>query len=258
MSESFTLQGETSKGGSRPGKGRKPVLALFLVVAAAGILWKMFQNRPLQTGSGTSLYQEVEARRVLMEQLLPGSKIPEPFVIRGAMEKGGMAALWLSFDGLGHQAFLFGGESLPNQQTVQDLTVALAGQPLPTRRIVDGEGVLPERLPPFTEEFRQRDPVVPQVQPLQGWEPEWPKASSFQLGGPASDITVRIQVAEGREFPISAYRQQEKHWWCLADLSAASPKDSLILLHALKTQNAPNTDALIDFVREMLRLDSAR
>lgn len=260
MNETFTLQGESPQD-SKPRKGLGSKLLVFVVLAFVALLvWAMFENRPISSGVGDygKAFEAAAKRKEAFEQLLPGKKIPEPFVIRSVSTLPDGEAIWLRRDFDDTHALLLAGSAL-SQASIAALLRPMGIDRLPTRKLIDEDGVQPDKRPPFVEEFREIKISSNQVRPPADWAAHWDEtqASLSNASTDQSSDSVNLVVSANKEYPMVLYQESPPYWWTLVDLSAELDSGGeLFLLHALKTKRAPTTDQLIDFVREMLRLET--
>ncbi|MFQ5750339.1 MAG: hypothetical protein ACE5H3_12945, partial [Planctomycetota bacterium] len=155
MGEMFTLQG-TGPEGRKKGRWGTILLVGIVAVLALFVAVRIFQNpvsRPL-VGEFGQAFHSAEARKQALETILPGAKLPQPFVIRGAARAGDAEAVWMRRDFDDAHAILISGPEALTPDQVRTLLEELGHERLPSRQIIDEKGVQIDKRPPFVEEYR--------------------------------------------------------------------------------------------------------
>ena len=252
MTETFTLRGSPP-----PRRGRRPVTYWVLsALSVAVVIWlvaKIFGNRPATLGDpATAAYELAGERRAALERILPGAKLPEPYVLRGAGAAAKDEIVWMRRDYDDAHAFLFRvrGADAPEEEQLRALAGAMGVGALPTRQLVDEPGVLPEKRPPFVEEFRE-PPAAPSelILPPLDWLLAWDLGSLLEGLG-----STELPLAAGRTVTVSLYRPGETHWWAVARLEVEGGNGYAYLVHLLRSREAPESGELFDFLSELLRV----
>ncbi len=260
MDETFSLEGGTPP--ERPGRrvANRVVLGVVLVLLAL-LVWRGLANRPVARSQRKfgAAFDDAAARQEAFRALLPEGRVPEPYVIRGAAVRDGLELVWLRYDYRDDHAFLLGGDHLPGGGEVKTLLAEVGGERLPGRQRIDAPGVLPERRPPFVEEYRERDPGTTPVHPPRGWATAWDEAVAFErrLPGAAEDwdVDLSLEVTPDLVLPFIPFRQDGAWWWTVVDLDARAPAGRhLYLVHAVRSEETPTMAATADFVAALLRV----
>ncbi|HEX9794306.1 MAG TPA: hypothetical protein VGC54_10020 [Planctomycetota bacterium] len=257
MSEEFTLEGAAD-----PTPGRRPMGSWMviggLIALATWLAFRSIQNRPLQLGTRAygDAVEVAAARQRAFRALLPGGSLPYPFVVRGAVESGGTALVWLRADYRDDHAFLIGANAPPAVAELQALLARLGTDSLPVRQIIDEAGVQPDKRPPFAEEFRASPTRGDPVAPVRLWLGDWEQAARFADGAPDLEGGLTMTLAAGRELPFALFRQAGAHWWTVVDLPAGnSGHERLFLVHVRRTGSVPGVGATLEFVKSLLGAD---
>lgn len=261
MEEQFPLAGGPS-GPDVPERrtGSRIVVGL-VVLLVAFLVWRGLANRPeaRKERKFGAAFDAAAARQEAFHTLLPGGRVPEPYVIRGAAEADGLTLVWLRYDYRDDHAFLLGGDHVPRGGEVAALLGRVGGERLPGRQRIDEPGVRPERRPPFVEEYRERDPGTRPVHPPREWAAGWDEAAAFAAGPPdtpeGSDVDLTLDLAPDLQLPFTRFRRSGDWWWTVVDLDARAPAGRhLYLVHALRSAATPAMAPTADFVADLLRV----
>ncbi|TAH39624.1 MAG: hypothetical protein EYC70_02215 [Planctomycetota bacterium] len=253
MTETFELQGKDSAPKRRPA-GTWVVLGLLGLGVTALVVKTLFNHgRQLGTGSGDELFQQAQARTEAFARILPEGRVPDPFYLRGAAAAGTVQAVWMRSDFDDAHVLLIAAPATPSASALEEMLQSLGGERMPARQIIDEPGVLPEKRPPFQEEYRTPAPPGEDVHPPRGWTAQWEEAARFdppQDGG----ISIELQIDAEQSFRLSPWRQEGPYWWTVVDLGSKSAAGELYLVHFTRAQLAPSAGPVHDFVSALLRV----
>ena len=240
MTETFELPGSDKTPRGRR-TGTWVVLAL-LGLGVLGLIVKALYDRPAGSSADRSeaLLRQAEQRKTAFARLAPGGRVPDPFYLRGAATGGGAGLVWMLRDFDASHAFLLGADTVPEAALLAQLLTELGGERMPQRQRLDEPGVLPEKRPPFTEEYRSIPLTAADVQPPRAWAEAWSEAVQFRFpDGSAADLALRLDA--NTAFPLSPWRRDGDYAWAIADLSARTPGSRLFLVYFLPTSSSTSS-----------------
>lgn len=255
MGETFTLRG----GAPREKKGPGKFTIVLGLVAAAVLIWvvvRVIRQKDFTSQSPGYLqrYQHAEERKQVLEAILPGARLPEPFVLRGAIQIDSTRVVWMRRDFDDTHALIFTSALSLTSESLDRMLAALGGQELPTRQLINEEGVEIDKRAPFAEEYRTLPTHKETVRPPTGWTEDWDPALLRTTDSEQGKIRIDLDIGDGNLYPTTPYHTRAgKYWWALVDLSPRSSDDrDLFLYFAVTSEEAPDLRELIDFLRALL------